>query len=80
MNKINWLWFSLIYFFLTSCKKGKGAICYDGSRIYSTGHGTCSWHGGIDYYVDPNETDFFKTVILVIVLIVAFLIFKGLRV
>jgi hypothetical protein len=24
-----------------------GAICRDGSRSYSTGSGTCSWHGGV---------------------------------
>lgn len=28
-----------------------GAICNDGTRSYSTGRGTCSWHGGIDYYL-----------------------------
>jgi len=30
---------------------GGGAICMDGSRSYSTGRGTCSWHGGVDYYL-----------------------------
>lgn len=24
-----------------------GAICRDGTRSYSTGRGTCSWHGGV---------------------------------
>lgn len=28
-----------------------GAICNDGWRSYSTGRGTCSHHGGIDYYL-----------------------------
>lgn len=28
-----------------------GAICVDGWRSYSTGSGTCSWHGGIAYYL-----------------------------
>lgn len=30
---------------------GGGAICNDGSRSYSTGRGTCSWHGGVQYYL-----------------------------
>lgn len=29
-----------------------GAICRDGTRSYSTGRGTCSWHGGVDYWLD----------------------------
>ena len=28
-----------------------GAICNDGSRSFSTGRGTCSWHGGVWYYL-----------------------------
>jgi hypothetical protein len=28
-----------------------GAICNDGWRSYSTGRGTCSWHGGVAYYL-----------------------------
>jgi len=28
-----------------------GAICNDGTRSYSTGSGTCSWHGGVDYWL-----------------------------
>jgi len=28
-----------------------GAICNDGWRSKSQGPGTCSWHGGVDYYV-----------------------------
>lgn len=28
-----------------------GAICNDGSRSYSTGRGTCSRHGGVDYWL-----------------------------
>ena len=28
-----------------------GAICNDGSRSYSTGSGTCSWHGGVHYWL-----------------------------
>jgi hypothetical protein len=55
-----------IVLLLSSCKKGKGAICNDGWRSYSTGSGTCSWHGGIDHYIDPNETDGFKTTLLVV--------------
>lgn len=30
---------------------GEGAICNDGWRSYSTGRGTCSWHGGVAYYL-----------------------------
>lgn len=28
-----------------------GAICNDGWRSYSTGSGTCSWHGGVAYWL-----------------------------
>ena len=28
--------------------------CNDGTTSSSTGSGTCSWHGGIDYYYDSN--------------------------
>jgi len=28
-----------------------GAVCMDGWRSGSQGPGTCSWHGGVDYYV-----------------------------
>ncbi len=28
-----------------------GAICMDGWRSYSTGSGTCSHHGGVDYWL-----------------------------
>ncbi len=55
-----------IVLLLSSCKKGKGAICNDGWRSHSTGSGTCSWHGGIDHYIDPDETDGFKTTLLVV--------------
>jgi antitoxin component YwqK of YwqJK toxin-antitoxin module len=34
-----------------------GAICNDGSRSYSTGRGTCSHHGGVNYWLlEPEET------------------------
>ncbi|WP_425353175.1 DUF3761 domain-containing protein [Asticcacaulis solisilvae] len=26
------------------------AMCADGTRSFSTGQGTCSWHGGVAYY------------------------------
>jgi hypothetical protein len=32
--------------------QGVGAICRDGSRSYSTGRGTCSHHGGVDYWLN----------------------------
>lgn len=28
-----------------------GAICNDGTRSYSTGSGTCSHHGGVNYWI-----------------------------
>ena len=31
--------------------EGGGAVCRDGTRSYSTGRGTCSWHGGVDYWL-----------------------------
>jgi hypothetical protein len=56
---------------LGSCKKGKGAVCNDGWRSHSTGPGTCSWHGGVDHYLNPNEIDIGNTIFLVIVLIIS---------
>jgi len=32
-----------------------GAVCEDGWRSQSTGSGTCSWHGGVDYWVYEKE-------------------------
>lgn len=49
---------------LLSCKKGKGAICNDGTRSYSTGRGTCSWHGGVRRYIRPDEISVGKTIAL----------------
>lgn len=48
-----------------SCKKGKGAICNDGTRSYSTGRGTCSWHGGVRRYIRPDEISVGKTIVLI---------------
>lgn len=62
--------FIFIFFLLSACKKGKGAICNDGWRSHSTGSGTCSWHGGIDHYVDPDEIDTGKTILLIVIIIV----------
>lgn len=33
-----------------------GAICEDGWRSSSTGVGTCSWHGGVDYWIYRGGT------------------------
>ena len=33
-----------------------GAICNDGWRSYSTGSGTCSYHGGVDYWLYAPST------------------------
>lgn len=35
----------------TNTYNGGGAICRDGWHSYSTGRGTCSWHGGVAYYL-----------------------------
>jgi hypothetical protein len=59
---------------LLCCTKGKGAVCIDGSHSSSTGRGTCSWHGGVDHYIDPNEISYFKTFFLV--LIILFIIWR----
>lgn len=58
----------LFTFLIFACKKGKGAICNDGWRSHSTGQGTCSWHGGIDHYIDPEEIDITDTIGLVAIL------------
>ncbi|MCE2681534.1 MAG: hypothetical protein ACK49D_10160 [Flavobacteriia bacterium] len=55
---------------ISSCKQGKGAICNDGWRSHSTGSGTCSWHDGVDHYLDPNEIDVGKTLLLIIVVVI----------
>jgi hypothetical protein len=52
-----------------SCHKSPGAICNDGHRSYSKGRGTCSWHGGVDHYIDTKEIDIPKTVGLVVIVI-----------
>jgi hypothetical protein len=54
---------------INSCKKGKGAICNDGTRSHSTGSGTCSWHGGVKHYINPNEISIPDTIGLVLLLI-----------
>lgn len=62
--------YAIFVLILSACKKGYGAICRDGSRSHSTGRGTCSWHGGVDYYLDPNEIDIGSTIGLVVFLII----------
>jgi hypothetical protein len=66
----------VILFLVTACRKGKGAICNDGWRSHSTGSGTCSWHGGIDHYIDPNEIDSGKTVLLFILIMVVLIFIR----
>lgn len=53
---------------ILSCHKSPGAICNDGHRSYSTGRGTCSWHGGIRYTIDTNEISIPKTIGLIIII------------
>lgn len=60
---------------MVSCHEGPGAICRDGHRSYSTGRGTCSWHGGIDHWVDGKEISIPRTAGLI-----AFIGFVGLAV
>jgi hypothetical protein len=74
-NTINFLFWIVFAVFFYSCKKGKGAICNDGWRSHSTGSGTCSWHGGVDHYLDPNEIDIGKTTFLIIISIIVLIIF-----
>lgn len=35
--------------------RGGGAVCRDGTTSSSTGQGTCSYHGGVDYYREAGE-------------------------
>jgi hypothetical protein len=67
----------LTFLILTACRKGKGAICNDGWRSHSTGSGTCSWHGGIDHYIDPNEIDGGKTALLIVLIIVGVVLLRA---
>src|SRR4051812_13923339 len=52
----------------SSCNKSPGCICNDGHLSHSSGSGTCSWHGGIDHYVDTKEIDVIDTIWLVAIL------------
>lgn len=70
---------TFIFILFTACKQGKGAICRDGWRSHSTGSGTCSWHGGVDYYLDPDEISVGKTAALIITLIIVVIIVRFLR-
>lgn len=84
MNKVMSSWFfyaacSILIFLISACKKGKGAICNDGWRSHSTGSGTCSWHGGIDHYVDPNEIDVTRTFILVVLIFLGLLLLRAIN-
>lgn len=70
------LYFLLNVIFLPSCTKGKGAVCNDGSTSNSTGSGTCSWHGGVDYYIDPDEISYPKTFFLIAIIVVGIIIWR----
>lgn len=70
---------TLLCLIFSACKKGEGAICHDGWRSYSKGQGTCSWHGGIDHYVNPDETDIPRTIFLIISLCIVFFVVRGFR-
>lgn len=46
------IWAILTGFLVADCSgKRVGAVCEDGWRSSSTGSGTCSHHGGVDYWV-----------------------------
>jgi hypothetical protein len=66
-NKLKLFYFILNLFFL-SCHKSPGAICNDGHRSYSSGIGTCSWHGGVHHYINTDEISIPKTVGFVVIL------------
>ena len=52
MKKIILLLFSLLILTCDSASDARiGAICNDGWRSFSTGKGTCSHHGGVDYWL-----------------------------
>jgi len=65
------LFILILSIFLFSCHKSPGAICNDGSRSYSTGRGTCSWHGGVDHYIDTDDVSIPKTTGLIIIIALA---------
>jgi hypothetical protein len=68
-------------------KERIGAICQDGWESFSTGSGTCSHHGGVDYwkyplvnyhYADPNP--YYITIAIAIAfLILVSIIYKAFR-
>jgi hypothetical protein len=62
---------------LISCHKSPGAICNDGHRSYSTGRGTCSWHGGVNHYIDTDEISIPKTAGLIVAIIFVGRVFIG---
>jgi antitoxin component YwqK of YwqJK toxin-antitoxin module len=35
-----------------------GAVCNDGTRSNATGRGTCSWHGGVNYWLTKKKKKF----------------------
>jgi hypothetical protein len=72
-DHIGGIFLTIICFLIVSCHQSPGAICRDGHRSYSTGRGTCSWHGGVAHYVDTKEISVPKTAGLI-----AFLGFVGL--
>ena len=80
MKKIKYIAFFALLFLsiiMTSCHKSPGAICNDGHRSFSKGSGTCSWHGGVDHYIDTDEISIPKTAGLIIVFIFIGSIFIG---
>ncbi len=78
-NKFLKFIFALFGFIIVSCRKGKGAICNDGWRSHSTGSGTCSWHGGIDHYVDPNEIDVGSTAMLIVFFVLIVVVLRAIN-
>ena len=50
---LHWSYYTHTYTPTTNTNRSyrTGAICMDGWRSYSTGRGTCSHHGGVDYWL-----------------------------
>lgn len=81
IRKRAWILITLVFLtlsiFFISCHKSPGAICNDGWRSHSTGRGTCSWHGGVNHYIDTDEISIPKTTGLIIILVIGGRVFMS---
>ncbi len=53
---------------ITSCTTAPGAMCHNGYRSGSTGSGTCSHCGGVKYWIEGGEPDYFATSLLIVLI------------